>query len=158
MEPALGVLTWISTLGAALIAGVFFAFSSFVMQSLARRPPPEGIAAMQAINIVVVRSAFIVVFLGTAAASAVLALAACFMWDDPRAPWWLAGGALYVLGTFALTITRNVPLNDELAVVDTQSRKGHEVWARYLADWTWWNHIRTAASLAATAAYAMALR
>jgi len=157
MESALVVLTWISALGAALIAGVFFAFSSFVMQSLARRPPAQGMAAMQAINVVVVQSAFIVVFLGTAATSAFLALMGCLKWDDPRAPWWLAGGLLYVVGTFLLTITRNVPLNDALAAADPESKAGHELWARYLEDWTWWNHVRTAASLAATAAFSVAL-
>jgi uncharacterized membrane protein len=30
-----------------LVAGVFFAFSTFVMKGLARTPPPTGVAAMQ---------------------------------------------------------------------------------------------------------------
>ena len=37
--------------GSALVAGVFFAFSSFVMKVLARVPSAEGIAAMQSINV-----------------------------------------------------------------------------------------------------------
>jgi len=36
--------------GSALVAGVFFAFSSFVMKVLARVPSAEGIAAMQSIK------------------------------------------------------------------------------------------------------------
>ena len=43
----------IALLGSALIAGIFFAFSSFVMKALARVPSAEGIAAMQSINVVV---------------------------------------------------------------------------------------------------------
>ena len=43
----------VTLLGAAMIGGVFFAFSSFVMKALARLPSAEGIAAMQSINIVV---------------------------------------------------------------------------------------------------------
>ncbi len=40
-----------SALGCGLIAGVFFAFSTFVMKALAQQQPSQGIAAMQAINI-----------------------------------------------------------------------------------------------------------
>jgi uncharacterized membrane protein len=38
-------------LGSGLIAGVFFAFSTFVMKALARLPAAHGIAAMQSINV-----------------------------------------------------------------------------------------------------------
>jgi len=158
MESLLTTLTWISTLGAALIAGVFFGFSTFVMTSLGRRPPAEGIAAMQEINVVVVRSGFIAVFFATAVASAALALFALLRWSDPRAAWWLAGALLYGIGTFVLTIVRNVPLNDALAAVEPASPEGATVWARYLTDWTRWNTVRTAASLAATATFILALR
>ncbi len=158
MEPVFSSLTWISALGAALIAGVFFGFSTFIMAALGHRPPAEGIAAMQEINLVVVRGGFIAVFFATAIASAILALVAILRWDDPRAIYWLAGAILYVIGTFVLTIVCNVPLNDELAAVDPASTQGASVWARYLTDWTWWNSVRTAASLAATAAFVMAIR
>ena len=40
-----------AVLGCGLVAGIFFAFSTFVMRALGRRPAGEGIAAMQAINI-----------------------------------------------------------------------------------------------------------
>jgi uncharacterized membrane protein len=158
MDSLLLTLTWISALGAALIAGVFFAFSTFVMTALGRRPAPEGIAAMQEINLVVVRSGFIAVFIAVAITSSILAVAALLRWDDPRAMYWLAGALLYVLGTFVLTVVCNVPLNDELAAVDPASAKGAAVWSRYLADWTWWNTVRTGASLAAAAAFILALR
>lgn len=45
-------------LGAALIGGVFFAFSSFIMKALARLPSAEGVAAMQSINAVVLNRSF----------------------------------------------------------------------------------------------------
>jgi uncharacterized membrane protein len=48
----------IALLGSALIGGIFFAFSSFVMKALARVPSPEGIAAMQSINVVVLNPSF----------------------------------------------------------------------------------------------------
>ena len=40
-----------AVLGCGLVAGVFFAFSAFVMSALARLQPAQGIAAMQSINI-----------------------------------------------------------------------------------------------------------
>jgi uncharacterized membrane protein len=157
MESLLIALTWISALGSALIAGVFFAFSTFIMQALGKRPPAEGIAAMQEINVVVVRSGFIVVFVATAVTSALLGVVALLRLGDSRAPYWLAGAALYVLGTFVLTMVRNVPLNDALAASAPTGLQGHDVWARYLTDWTWWNTVRTLASLLATGAFIAAL-
>jgi uncharacterized membrane protein len=157
-ESVLVALTWISALGSALIAGTFFAFSTFVMSALSQRPPAEGIAAMQAINVVVVRSPFIAVFFATAISAAALALAAVMNLAVPRAAYWLAGAALYVLGTFVLTIVRNVPLNDELAAASPNSPEGVALWTLYLKHWTWWNSVRTAASLLATATFIRALQ
>ncbi|WP_251959094.1 hypothetical protein [Nostoc commune] len=57
-----------SALGCGLMAGVFFAFSTFVMNALARLQPVQGIVAMQSINITVINPLFMAVFLGTAAA------------------------------------------------------------------------------------------
>jgi hypothetical protein len=39
-----------TALGCGLLAGVFFAFSAFVMPALRRLPASQGIAAMQSIN------------------------------------------------------------------------------------------------------------
>ena len=50
MSGALDVLVLVTALGCGLVAGVFFAFSAFVMDGLARAAPAEGIAAMQWIN------------------------------------------------------------------------------------------------------------
>jgi uncharacterized membrane protein len=63
-----------AALGCGLMAGVFFAFSCFVMAALARLPVPQGLAAMQSINVRVLNPLFLGVFMGTAAACLVLAL------------------------------------------------------------------------------------
>ncbi len=55
-----------AALGSALVGGVFFAFSSFVMKALGRVPSSEGIAAMQSINVVVINPSFMGAFMGTA--------------------------------------------------------------------------------------------
>lgn len=57
------VLILVSALSSALVAGVFHAFSSFVMAALARIPSHEGINAMNSINVTVIRPSFMVCFL-----------------------------------------------------------------------------------------------
>ncbi|MHC5767612.1 MAG: hypothetical protein ACYTXI_18715 [Nostoc sp.] len=48
-----------TALGCSLVAGVLFAFSTFVMNdALARLQPKEGIAAMQSINITAINPLF----------------------------------------------------------------------------------------------------
>jgi len=69
---ALAFLTLGAALGSGLIAGVFFAFSTFVMPALARLAPAQGVAAMQAINVAVLNRWFLGVFVGTAAACLLL--------------------------------------------------------------------------------------
>lgn len=147
-----------SALGCGLIAGVFFAFSTFVMRALARRPPAEGIAAMQSINITVINPLFMAVFLGTAAACAVLAALSLLKWQQAGSAYLLVGSLLYVVGTLLVTMLFNVPLNNALAVAVPESAEGEKVWAGYLSAWTMWNHVRTASALAAAGSLTLALR
>jgi uncharacterized membrane protein len=40
--PVISLVTLVGALGSALVAGVFFAFSTFVMPALVRLPPEQG--------------------------------------------------------------------------------------------------------------------
>jgi uncharacterized membrane protein len=146
-----------SALGCGLIAGVFFAFSTFVMSALARLQPAQGIAAMQSINITVINPLFMAAFLGTAAACILLAVSSLLRWHQPDAAYLLIGSLLYLVGTLGVTIVFNVPLNEALAKVEPGSTDGASLWSSYLANWTVWNHIRAAAALAAAASLTIAL-
>lgn len=157
MIHALLALTFLAALGSGLIAGVFFAFSAFVMTALGRLPPDQGIAAMQSVNVAVINPWFFAAFFGTAAACVVLAIASLFRWGEPGAIWLLVGSLVYLVGPLLVTALFNVPLNDALAAAEPGSGEGAGLWTRYLAEWTAWNHVRTAASLAAAAAFIMAL-
>jgi uncharacterized membrane protein len=150
-------LTLLSALGSGLIAGAFFAFSTFVMGALGRLPAAHGIAAMQSINVVVINLWFLGVFIGTAAACALLVAAALLAWQEPGAILLLVGALLYFLGTFLVTMFFNVPLNDALAAVAPDSSAGASLWTGYLSTWTNWNHVRTIAALAASALLTIAL-
>jgi uncharacterized membrane protein len=156
-DKLLFALTLFSALGCWLIAGVFFAFSTFVMKALAWIQPGQGIAAMQSINAAVPGSLFGMTFLGTAAACAVLAVLSLFRWHKPGAGYLLAGGLLYLVGVILVTMIFNVPKNNVLAAVDPASGEGASLWADYVSSWTVWNHLRTAASLAAAALLTIAL-
>lgn len=151
-------LTFLSALGSGLMAGLFFAFSAFVMTALGRLPPAGGIAAMRSINVAILNPLFFLVFFGTAATSLVLVIAALLGRAEPGAVYRLAGGLLYLVGSILVTMLFNVPLNNALAAVEADSADGATLWARYLSVWTAWNHVRTIASLAATAAFIMALQ
>ncbi len=152
------VVTLISALGSGLMAGFFFAFSVSVMKALGRLPPAQGIAAMQSINVVVINPVFLIAFFGTAVACVAVAISALSTWHRPGAAYLLAGGLLYLAGSFLVTIAFNVPRNNALAAVDPASADGAALWASYLTAWTAWNHVRTAAALAAAASLTVALR
>ncbi len=138
---ALVVATAVS---AAVVAGIFFAFSTFVMGALGRLAPPEGIRAMQSINVVVINPLFFAAFFGTG----LLAIALLIVEGQqpsgvtPRSA--IAAG-LYVFGCIGVTIVGNVPLNEQLAAVDADDRGALPLWQHYLKRWTLWNHIRTVA-------------
>jgi uncharacterized membrane protein len=151
------ILIVISALGCGLIAGVFFAFSSFIMGALGKLPPGQGIAAMQSINVVVINPIFLGVLFGTAALALFLGFGAIRHLGDPRAIWIVAGAGLYVIGTVLVTMAFNVPLNNALAAVDPASGESAAVWVDYLRTWTNWNHVRGLAALAASGAFISAL-
>jgi uncharacterized membrane protein len=151
------VLTLASALGSGLIAGVFFAFSTFVMAALGRLPPAQGIAAMQSINVAVINPVFLGTLFGTGVVCVVLAVVALLNWQEPGAVYLLVGSVLYVVGDVVVTMAFNVPLNNALAAVEPVSVEGAGLWSRYLTGWTAWNHVRTVAGLAATAAFILAL-
>ncbi len=146
-----------SVLGCGLIAGVFFAFSTFVMKALAQQPPAQGITTMQSINITVINPWFMTAFLGTATTCLFLAIASLLKWYQPGAVYLLVGSLIYLIGTFLVTMVGNVPLNEALAIADPNSTDGAKLWATYLINWTLWNHVRTVAAILATASLTIAI-
>jgi uncharacterized membrane protein len=155
MSGAWSWATLIAAVGCGLVAGVFFAFSGFVMAGLNRLPAAHAVAAMNAINRTAVLPPLMIALLGTAALCAGLAVWALLDWSGGRAALTLAGAALYLLGAIGVTRAANVPLNDRLATVDPHGAGGE--WDRYRSAWTAWNHVRGALSGAAAALLTIAL-
>ncbi|GAB3167591.1 DUF1772 domain-containing protein [Myceligenerans halotolerans] len=146
------VLTVASVALLGLSAGVFHAFSSFVMSGLDRAGDRVAGEAMTGINDTAVRPAFMSVFFGALlvpAATGVYGLVA----DDGGAAWVLAAAAVYLVGAFGVTVARNVPLNNRLLTAADKAA----AWRDYYRPWTAWNHVRTVASAAATVLAAIGL-
>lgn len=159
LQHVLVPITGAAALGCGIMAGLLFAFSAFVMRALERIPVPEGIRAMQAINVTIVTPLFLTVFLGTALASILLAVVAWAPAVAPAARYLLLSASLlYLVGVIGVTAVFNVPLNDALAGKNPDSAEAARFWLGYVATWTAWNHVRTAAALGSTGAFMFALR
>jgi uncharacterized membrane protein len=151
------ILTLLSALGCGLVGGVFFAFSTFVMKSLAALSRSQGIAAMKSINIAVLNPMFLGVFLGTGLLCIILVIFSAPTWHKPGAALALVGGFLYLVGTLLVTITCNVPRNDALASLDPVGAESAQFWTDYVRVWTAWNHVRTISAVAASVLMMIAL-
>jgi uncharacterized membrane protein len=139
----------LALIGSALIAGIFLAFSNFIMKALARLPASQGMAAMQSINVTVLNPVFLAVFMGTAIISLLVTILAVIGWQMPAAPYYLVGAVLYIVGTFMLTGLGNVPLNNQLAAISANDPAASESWQYYLDQWTRLNTLRTISATAA---------
>ena len=99
---AVAALLWFGVLGCALLGGVYFAFSAFIMRALREAGHP-GTVAMNAINRVILRSTFMPLFFGTTLAGAALVVLGLTDLHAPGAAAMLAGGIACVLGMFGVT-------------------------------------------------------
>lgn len=157
MDQLIFVVTLLAALGTALLAGNFFAFSAFLMRALGGLSAERGIVAMQAITVAIKWPVFLILFFGTAALCAVLAVMALLHWGAPGACYLLAGALLFLLGTFAVTMLRNVPLNKQIIAVAPDTKEGRDLWKSFQASWSMWNHVRTVTALFACASLILAL-
>lgn len=151
------VLIFISALGSALVGGIFFAFSTFVMAALGRLPAEQGIATMNHINVTVINPWFMAAFMGTGLVCLVVLVLTFLQGAESGSTFAIAAALLYIIGCVGLTLVFNVPLNDALAKTDPQSAAGAQLWATYLDRWTMWNHVRTVAPLLSSGLFIAAL-
>ncbi|WP_370401509.1 DUF1772 domain-containing protein [Sulfitobacter sp. JB4-11] len=147
MSPFIFVLLQLAILAYALVAGVFLAFSDFIMRSLAATGGIGGVDAMQTINREVFRWVFMALFIGLAPVSLLIsAYGGIFMGNGPGMVMMLAG-LLYLIGCFGVTVFFNVPMNETLAGMDPTADATRDYWTgTYLPRWTFWNTVRTVAS------------
>ncbi|MGO2265560.1 anthrone oxygenase family protein [Vagococcus salmoninarum] len=150
-------IIFFAALGSGLMAGMFFSFSSFIMAALSQISPKNGISAMQSINLTVLNPLFFSIFFGTAGISGYLLITnlSPLNWSQNR--YLMIASLLYLLGTFAVTVIFNVPLNNKLANISAETPEAEDFWQIYLKNWTFWNHFRALTSLGAMASYILSL-
>ena len=149
----------VTAIGAALVAGIFYAFSTFVMQALGRLAPREGIAAMQSINVVVINPLFFLAFFGTGRA---------LRGHDRRLAAFRDRGVARPGARRRRPVSRRLHRGHDRRqrAAEREAGKGRArtiprpspCGSFYLVRWTRWNHVRTAASLAAAACFLIAMR
>lgn len=153
------LLLALAAVGAGLVGGIFFAFSTFVMQALDRLKAEEAIAAMRAINITVINTLFFLAFFGTGVVALLLAALVAVSAGTAGLPV-IAASALYVFGVIGVTMMANVPLNDALAAdtlaTDAPGAEAEARWRAYRDPWILWNHVRTLCALAASTGFVAA--
>jgi uncharacterized membrane protein len=154
---AVFVLIFAAAIGSGVVAGVFFAFSSFVMAALGRLPSDHGIAAMNTINITVINPGFFLAFFGTAALCLAASAGVALRWTTSSGTLVLLASAIYLLGCIVVTMVRNVPLNNALAAVMPGTPEAAALWTRYLSEWTFWNTVRTVAPIVSAVLFTVAL-
>lgn len=150
-------LTLLAAIGSGITAGVYFAFSTFVMAGLRKLPHSQGIAAMNSINKAAPNPLFMLALFGTAVTCVLLSISGFRHTGDPAAQWQIIGSALYLIGVI-LTVVYHVPRNDALMRVDPNGSAAAGAWSHYLAGWLAWNHVRTLTALGGTVCLTLALR
>ncbi|MDJ0821998.1 MAG: DUF1772 domain-containing protein [Paracoccaceae bacterium] len=147
MSTSFFILLQLSILAYALVAGVFLAFSDFIMRSLAITNGIGGVEAMQVINREVFRWVFMTLFMGMAAVSLVIGGYAWVSLSGPAGVLILLAALVYLIGCFGVTVAFNVPMNQALAGMELSSDATRDYWLQtYVPRWTFWNSVRTGAA------------
>jgi len=141
-------LAWLMAVCSSLMAGVYLTFSVVIMKSLATLNSSQGIDAMNAINKVILKTAFMPLFFGSSVIALMMIGLGLRFQSEPGAGATLAAGLIYFFGMFFTTAAANVPLNNKLAKVSGDGEEAQRIWQEYLTRWTRWNASRTVWSFA----------
>ncbi|WP_299447761.1 DUF1772 domain-containing protein [uncultured Phycicoccus sp.] len=134
------VLSVVASVATALNAGVFFAFSTFVMRAVDDLGPAGSVRAMQEINRRAPTPAFMTLLFG----STLLALGSGVVALVGAGPgrWWAVAGAVAAVAALLVTIAVNIPLNQRLDRADPGGPDSADRWREFAAPWLRANHAR----------------
>ena len=135
------LLDEIAVISFGFLGGVYFAFSFFVMQSLNKIDHKEAINAMSSINLVILKSPFMILFFFSSFIALALFLKSIFACEILSSRG--SASLVFLIGMFLCTAIKNVPLNDKLASFNDSLSPEIE-WNYYYKNWIMWNHVRTA--------------
>ena len=144
----MSLLLWldkVAIISFGFIGGVYFAFSFFVMQSLKKTSAPNAIRTMNTINLVILKSPFMLLFFFSSFIACILFFENLILHKIISNEGFAS--LIFLVGMFFCTAVKNVPLNNKLADFDFSdpSRNPEIEWSYYYQNWIKWNHIRTGA-------------
>ena len=144
------LLLGVTALTTGLVAGLFAGFAYAVMPGLRRADDATVVRAMREVNRAILNPVFAVLFAG----SLLLGIASTVAARDSGGTGWALAGLVTYVATLAITIGRNVPLNEALERGELEPA---DLRARFEQPWTLWNLARTATNVASTACWITAL-
>lgn len=127
-----------AVVAAGLQAGTYYTWASGVMPGLADVDDRTFTTSMNSINSAIVNPVFMLSFLGAPALAA-----AAVATTSGTARGWAIAGLVLAIGTVAVTVGGNVPLNDALAAGGSR--------AEFETAWVRWNVVRALTSAGALA-------
>ena len=154
LPPEIWVLLSLS-MATGLVAGVFLAFSDFVMPSLRAASPAAGTQALQLITRKVDRTIFMCLLIGLSSVVAVVAVVASLFLEGPVVTYLMLAGTLYIVGVFIASAIGNIPMNEKLEAMPEGGIAAQNYWPDYVRGWVRWNHLRWISALGASTCYAI---
>lgn len=128
-----------------LLAGLYFAFACSVTGALGRLDDRSYVGGFRAINTEILNPAFLSTFF----LSPLLAAVAAWLGFGDGG-WWLVAGAALAVATFAITVARNVPLNQRLdGALLAHESDVHTAREQFERPWARWNTVRTLTGIGA---------
>jgi uncharacterized membrane protein len=151
---ASNIILFATTICAALMAGVFFSYSSSVVPGLKVLGNAEYIGAMQSINKAIQNPIFFIVFFGI-----ILLYPICtyIHFSNPATTrFWLilSAAIVYFVGVFSVTLFGNIPLNNTLEKFNLLKATSESIALQrslFENKWNALNTIRTISSFASLA-------
>jgi uncharacterized membrane protein len=154
---ALAVLLAVSTVTVGLMAGFFYAYACSVMVGLDRVDDRTFIVTMQWINATVRNAAFAAAFFGSLVLTIAAAVVAVVSSHSARG--WIVAAAVLYAAAVLVTLTLNVPLNEQLAAAGPADQISDlaAVRAAFEGPWIRWNLLRTGLTIGSLTALSIAL-
>jgi uncharacterized membrane protein len=154
---ALAVLLAVSTVIVGLMAGFFYAYACSVMVGLDRVDDRTFIVTMQWINATVRNAAFAPAFFGSLVLTIAAAVVAVVSSRSARG--WIVAAAVLYAAAVLVTLTLNVPLNEQLAAAGPADQISDlaAVRAAFEGPWIRWNLLRTGLTIGSLTALSIAL-
>lgn len=145
----------VCSVGSGLVSGLFFIFSICIMNALNEQEPKHAILVMQSINRQILTPYFFLVFMGTPIACIAVLLVGFMSDEATNYSYAYLAAIIYIVGSFGVTIIKNVPMNNILKELNTDDADSIKYWELYFKQWAFWNHVRFWASLAPCVLFAL---